>query len=236
MKSVVRSLRGVANLPSREQLRSAVVRMRGRVVRTLADALPSAVVFQHGPRTDRLVALTFDDGPGPLTLDLLSVLRESCVQATFFVIGENCAGRERELAEVTRQGHDLAGHGWSHTPFTRLSSRALQDELERTGQVLAEAPAASWMVRPPFGRMSPRSLLNTSRFGFTSAMWSFDPLDWTLNESRDVLRAVAPTRLKNGDIILLHEHSPTLEALPDLIASIRSAGFELARVSDLVRR
>lgn len=194
------------------------------------------MVFQHGPRASRRVALTFDDGPGPLTAKYLEVLGRAGVRASFFVIGQSCQPHRAELDEAVRRGHDVAGHGWSHTPFPQLGRSALERELRQTAAVLPPSVAARSMVRPPRGRMTARSLLTCCGAGYTSAMWSFDPLDGDARTADDVARAVDPSKLAGGDIILLHEDlEATLDALPSLIERIRRAGFELASVSELLR-
>src|SRR6185295_18637783 len=95
-------------------LSKALLWGRGRALRVMADALPASVVFQHGDRRSRAIALTFDDGPGPLSGKYLDVLDGLGVKATFFVIGEKCAPHAGVLADMGRRGHEVAGHGWSH--------------------------------------------------------------------------------------------------------------------------
>lgn len=208
---------------------------RGRALRAMANTLPGSVVFQHGPRSSRRIALTFDDGPGPLTSAYLEALERASARASFFLIGEKCPGHEREIAAATERGHDVAGHGWSHTAFPELTRRAIEDELARTQAHLPPSRGGTRMVRPPFGRMTPRSLLASFQAGYTSAMWSFDPLDWQATSANEVVRAVDPAKLEAGDILLLHEERrATLEALPTIIARLRDAGFELVSVSQLL--
>lgn len=222
-------------LSTRGALSRALVKGKGRVLRAVADTLPSSVVFQHGLRKARRIALTFDDGPGPMTEALVETLAKAGALATFFVIGDECASYTRELAAMARAGHDVAGHGWSHTRFSQLPKGALESELARTEALLPDSPARR-MVRPPFGTMTPRSLLRTFRAGYASAMWSFDPLDYTLPTAAEVVRAVDPGELVNGDIVLLHEERrATLEALPEMIDRLRGAGFELVTVTQILR-
>jgi peptidoglycan-N-acetylglucosamine deacetylase len=217
-------------------IRGAAMWVRGRALRAMAERLPPSVVFQRGPRSARRLALTFDDGPSPLTRRYLDVLDRGGAKASFFVIGRNCEGRALELEETVGRGHHLASHGFTHTPFPELGGRALKDELVRTEALLPGQPGRLRMVRPPFGKMTPTSLLRSYRAGYTSAMWSFDPLDWDAASSRDVVRAVDPAKLRNGDIVLLHEARPiTLDALPEILERLRDAGFELVTVTDLLQ-
>jgi peptidoglycan/xylan/chitin deacetylase (PgdA/CDA1 family) len=218
-------------------LSKALVWGRGRALRAMADALPTGVIFQHGDRRSRAIALTFDDGPGPRSGEYLEVLDRLAVNATFFVIGERCAPHAGALAEMARRGHEIAGHGWSHTPFPKLGSAAIERELAMTAAVLPP-PLGAWrLVRPPYGRMTPRSLAASAMSGYTSAMWSFDPLDWQASSAADVVAAISPAKLTGGDIVLLHEErTATLEALPTVVGRVRDAGFELVTVSEMLRR
>jgi peptidoglycan/xylan/chitin deacetylase (PgdA/CDA1 family) len=170
-----------------------------------------------------------------MTTEYLDVLGKAGVRATFFVIGSRCGDHSTALAETARRGHDVAGHGWSHTPFTQLSTTALESELAKTSSLLPSTRGRARMVRPPFGRMTPRSLFGSYRAGYASAMWSFDPLDWQATTTNDVVRAVDPSKLRGGDIVLLHEERRnTLDALPEMIRRVQDAGFELVTLSDLV--
>ena len=202
----------------------------------MAERLPTSVLFQRGPRSPRRIALTFDDGPSPFTRRYLDVLNHAGAKASFFVIGRNCQGHAPELEETVRRGHHLASHGFTHTPFPELGARALKDELARTEALLPGEPGRLRMVRPPFGKMTPASLLRSYRAGYASAMWSFDPLDWDAASSSDVVRAVDPAKLRSGDIVLLHEARPiTLDALPQILERLCAAGFELVTVTNLLQ-
>jgi peptidoglycan/xylan/chitin deacetylase (PgdA/CDA1 family) len=137
---------------------------------------------------------------------------------------------------MARAGHEVCGHGFTHTEFPRLGARALADELERTAALLPR-PSRRPMVRPPRGVVTPRSLLRCVRAGYTSAMWSLDPLDWAAKSADEVVGKVAAERVTAGEIVLLHEGKPfTLEALPRVLDNLQHAGFELVTVSELVGR
>jgi peptidoglycan/xylan/chitin deacetylase (PgdA/CDA1 family) len=171
-----------------------------------------------------------------MTPAYLEVLEKLGVCASFYVIGNKCEGHRAALDEAVRHGHDVAGHGWSHTPFTKLRRSEIERELAMTCAVLPRSGDAVRMVRPPYGRMTPRSLAASYLAGYTSAMWSFDPLDWDATSAADVVGAVDPKKLAGGDIILLHEERrTTLDALPRVIERLRGEGFELVTVSQLVR-
>ena len=217
-------------------LPGALVRARGRALRALAERLPPWMMFQHGPRTARRLALTFDDGPGPLTPRYLDALDRAGARGTFFVGGRACEAYRDALVDMTRRGHEVASHGFTHTRFPHLARRALEDELARTFALLPDsARRGPRLVRPPHGAVTPRSLVCCVRAGYASAMWSVETFDWCARSRDEVLRTTEPRRLSNGDIVLLHEEREhTLAALPEVLARAADAGFELVTVSELL--
>src|SRR5450432_4237819 len=100
--------------------------LSGRLRALVASALPSAVLVRHGERGARRVALTFDDGPDEMTDAYLDVLRRHHARATFFVVGRNCVARRRELLRIVADGHEVAGHGFTHDVFTKMDGPALR--------------------------------------------------------------------------------------------------------------
>lgn len=215
---------------------SSVARARSRALQEIAGrALPSSVLFVRGARTGaKRVALTFDDGPDPMTPSYLDALDHLGVRATFFLVGENAARAAELVREYVRRGHEVGAHGWSHEPFPAMSGTRLEDDLVRTDAVLP-APSRRPMVRPPRGALSPRTLLRIATSGRTAVLWSVDSDDCRTRDVRVVQRRLAPHRLSPGDVVLLHEMQPwTLEALPGAVASLRADGWELVTVSELM--
>src|SRR3954468_1741088 len=98
------------------------------------DRLPG--LLRRGPSTTGRVALTFDDGPDALTPRYLDLLDDLGVPATFFVLGEFASRRPDMIREYLRRGHQVAGHGYDHTRFTKLSRRQLIDQCQRTDQAI----------------------------------------------------------------------------------------------------
>jgi peptidoglycan-N-acetylglucosamine deacetylase len=218
---------------------SPLVRARSRALREIASqVLPRSVYFAHGSRHSRRkrVALTFDDGPDAMTEAYLDVLANLDVRATFFLIGEQLA-RDTDCAlEYLRRGHEIGGHGWTHEVFSAMSSSRLGDELARMDAIL---PRPQWhrpLVRPPRGILSPRALLRLAAAGYVAVLWSRDSDDCRTRDPRVVERRLDPAKVAPGEVILLHEmQSWTLKALPTVVRGLRSAGYELVTVSELMK-
>jgi peptidoglycan/xylan/chitin deacetylase (PgdA/CDA1 family) len=229
---------GTRTLPAEPRLAadaSRWARLRSGALRTLvAAAAPRSVLAVRGSRRDgrRRIAFTFDDGPNAMTPRYLDVLGELGIRATFFLIGENAARMPDVVADVAGRGHEVGGHGWSHTPFTRLEPAALRREIERTAAVM---PRPCRLVRPPRGALSVRALAEVALAGYVTVLWSLDSDDCRTGDAREVEHRLAPGRIRAGDIVLLHELQPwTLHALERAVPRLRDAGFAFATVGDLL--
>lgn len=196
--------------------------------------LPKVWFAYHGPRHGKRVSLTFDDGPGPLTLAYVALLESFGVRATFFVVGDACRERAHELEELAVRGHEIAVHGYSHRPFPALAPSALTRELDSTCQLL---PATSGrnLVRPPRGELSPAALVTCARAGYTTVLWSRDSDDWRTQDSAELVRSFREAPARPGDILLFHEGQPwTLAALPHILNDLLEADYELVTVGELL--
>lgn len=179
------------------------------------------------------LALTFDDGPHPLyTPQLLAVLKQWDLKASFFVLGERAEQYPHLVAEIAAQGHHIGIHGFRHYSFTRLSIPDLKASLRKTQQVIAAAchghPDHYRDVRPPNGIFVPQTLTCLQQWGYRTVMWSIVPEDWVtppipMVVSR-ILKQVYP-----GAMIVLHDGyyggSQVAETVQSLIPSLIQRGF-----------
>jgi peptidoglycan/xylan/chitin deacetylase (PgdA/CDA1 family) len=218
---------------------SPLVRVRSRALREIAARLlPRSVYFTHGSRhaQRKRVALTFDDGPDPMTGAYLDVLAELDVRATFFLIGEQVARNAGCALEYLRRGHEVGGHGWTHEAFPPMSSTRLGDELARMDAVLPCQNGQRSLVRPPRGILSPRALLRLAAAGYVTVLWSLDSDDCRTRDPRVVEQRLHPSNVSPGEVVLLHEmQSWTLKALPRVVRGLRDAGYELVTVGELMK-
>jgi peptidoglycan/xylan/chitin deacetylase (PgdA/CDA1 family) len=219
------------------------VRRAGRRgVKRLAQAMmPQSVIVWHGPGRPPAgarsgaspVALTFDDGPDPMTRDYLAVLADLGVRATFFLVGSRCVQHPRMVSEIHDAGHELAVHGYTHRRFTTLRSREIADELGHTRDLLPETRQP--LVRPPHGAVSFRSLFTCARRGFTTVLWSHDSGDARTDRSEDVVKTFERGAVERGDISLLHEGQRwTLHALPRIVSRLKDEGHAPVTVGELL--
>jgi peptidoglycan-N-acetylglucosamine deacetylase len=213
-------------------------RVRSRVVReSVARAASPSIIFIRGKRREsrKRIALTFDDGPSPAPRRCLDVLSDLGVRATFFLVGRNAAPAPGLVAEYVRRGHDVGSHGWSHEDFRALNASQLTEELARTWALIPTRPDAIKLVRPPRGALSLRILLQLGVSGYVTVLWSVDSDDCRTRDPQAIARRLSPERVRSGDVVLLHESQPwTIDALRDVVATLRAAQYEFATITDLM--
>ncbi|WP_344590049.1 polysaccharide deacetylase family protein [Actinomadura vinacea] len=177
------------------------------------------------------MAITFDDGPGEHTGQLLDRLKESGARATFFMLGQNVRGNEQLVRRMAYEGHELANHTWSHPNLTGMSSGAVRSEVRRTQRAIQQASGVEPKVfRPPYGATDAQV---GRAVGMPQIMWSVDSQDWLHhNVARNVSAGVKSP--KPGGVVLFHDiHHETVNAAPKILAGLRERGFTLVTVSEL---
>ncbi|MEU4516494.1 polysaccharide deacetylase family protein [Nonomuraea wenchangensis] len=182
----------------------------------------------------KCVALTFDDGPGPHTAELLDILKRENARATFFVVGANAAAQPDLLRRMSDEGHLVGNHSWSHTDLSKPGTAKIADSLERTRDAVAAAIGqAPTLVRPPYGAVN-GVLRNVARDqGFPLVTWNVDASDQQGGATHDIVdRSVHGAH--PGAIILLHDiHRESVAAVPDILKRLRGKGYTFVTVPEL---
>lgn len=201
-------------------LRLGVFLRASSMVQT-GDALPG----------ERVVALTFGDGPGPTyTSQVLDVLARHKVKATFFMLGQNASRYPDTVRRVVREGHHIGNHSWSHPSLTSLSDAGVRGEVGGTDSKLRSLGAHPRCVRPPYGANSSRVQSIISEYGSATMLWTIDPSDWE-RPAPSTIAARVMSHLHPGAVILLHDgggsRGNTVAALDQLIPQIKAAGYQI---------
>ena len=204
-----------------------------RITAALLCALMLAVPARS--RTDKYVALTFDDGPsGRYTRHLLEGLRERDVKATFLLCGYRIAQYPELTEQLFREGHEIGYHGYSHSPMNTMSRRDIARELENTQALLPEGCSPQFL-RSPGGQCSDALLQVAKARQVAILSWSVDPQDWATRDPVAVESAVLG-KVQDGDIILLHDMTDSsVRAALDIIDSLKKEGFRFVTVSELAQ-
>ncbi|MDF0528850.1 polysaccharide deacetylase family protein [Tsukamurella sp. 8F] len=174
----------------------------------LANARTVAIAGDIVARVDtdeRVVALTFDDGPNPDALDeILSVLREEGVVATFFLIGSQVVAHPASAQALMSAGHQLANHSFTHQRMWFHTPGWYGDELDRTNSALRGIGYRGPLrFRPPYGKKLVGLPLALSSRDMTTVMWDVDPLDVGAS-TRGAITGYVTGRARPGSIVLLH--------------------------------
>ena len=188
----------------------------------------------------RLVALTFDDGPYPVTTPLLlQTLHDLKVPATFFLIGRDAQQFPVLAQAIAAAGFQIGDHTLTHPDLDRLDDTAVRVELVQGATTLhriAPAPGERRFFRPPHGRYTLDTIRVAQAAGFDTILWNDDPGDWR-TIAPDALRAHLTTRATAPEVILLHSgRVATIAMLPALVADYRLAGFRFVTVGTLLQQ
>lgn len=190
------------------------------------------------PYPPRLVALTFDDGPYPVTTPLLlQTLHDLRVPATFFLIGRDAEQFPDLTRAVAAGGHEIADHTLTHPNLDQLGAAAVTGEL-RDGAAslerIAPDPAERHFFRPPHGRYTLATVRAAQAAGFDTILWNDDPGDWRAVPAA-VLRDHLLARATVPEIVLLHSgREGTVAALPAVVGAFRRAGYRFVTVGALL--
>jgi len=208
--------------------------LRYRAVGCVAHG--GAVAHFNGP-SRREVALTFDDGPSPLTLRFVRMLRAEGVKATFFMLGKQLSsGYRGVLAEELRDGDALGDHSWSH-PNLVFSGEARSQLAGTKGAIASLSGYTPCVFRPPYGAFDGSVLHTASSLGLATVIWNVDPRDWALPGVGSI-EATVLAQVKPGSIVLSHDgggpRAQTLAAYPHIIAALRRRGYRFATVPELL--
>lgn len=197
----------------------------------------------RGSRGKHEIALTFDGGTEAECFDdLITALANANVQSTFFITGRFANEHSDCAAAITKHGHEIGNHTWSHLPLTQQSDAVIRDELthaeRRIAEVSGQNPKPRW--RAPYGDRDARVLKVAANLGYRSIYWTIDSLDGVEPKKTpqfliDLITSKGDADL-DGAIILMHvgERS-TADALPAIIAKLQARGFQFVTISKLLQ-
>ncbi|MCK2215189.1 polysaccharide deacetylase family protein [Actinomadura sp. ATCC 31491] len=184
----------------------------------------------------KCLALTFDDGPGEHTPELLKVLRKANAKATFFLVGKQVERRPKIARQTLAQGHAIGDHTYSHTSLPRLLDEEISEEIRLGKEVIEKATGhRPTMFRPPYGHTDERVLRAAEEADLAQVLWTGTTLDWSLRDADKITAKVLKLARRNG-VILMHDTVPaTVKAMPGILKELRKQGYHLVTVPTLLR-
>lgn len=180
-----------------------------------------------------MVALTFDDGPGERTGELLAQLEKYNAHATFFMQGKNIPGKEDFVKKMKETGCELGNHSYDHPQLTKLSADKIANQIGTTNDLIQQAAGSTATVmRPPYGAINDTV---RSSVGLPMILWSIDTLDWKTRNAQSSIDTVM-NDVQDGDVILMHDiHTESIDAALVLIPKLEEAGYHLVTVSEMAK-
>lgn len=182
------------------------------------------------------VALTFDAAWGAdKTSQIVKTLSDADAKGTFFLVGFWISENKDKVKEIDSAGFDIGTHSNTHPKMSTLSAEQMREELQVSMDMISEITGKTVkFFRPPFGDYSD-SLINVAgELGLKTIQWDVDSLDWKGLSASEILARVKNS-VKNGSIILCHNNADhILDALPLIISFLKSEGYQMVKISDLV--
>jgi peptidoglycan/xylan/chitin deacetylase (PgdA/CDA1 family) len=186
---------------------------------------------------EKLVALTFDDGPTPAyTRRLMTLLEHHQIPATFFFIGRQVERYPEIAREAARRGFEIGNHSYAHPDLRQMPELKARDQVDRgqTAFTRAGAPLPE-LMRFPYGSSTKALRRHCQSLGVAMIAWDIDTRDWEPDATaRGILRNI-DANLAPGSIVLMHERpEPTHEALPLVVDLLNRRGYRPVTVSELL--
>ncbi len=181
----------------------------------------------------KMVALTYDDGPGMYTEDIVNCLKANQAKATFFVLGCNVDAHKKALVAADKIGCEIGNHTYGHPMLDRLPEESVRKQIMDTDKKIQNAIGKKATIMRPPGGAYDNAVENT--VGKPIIMWSIDTRDWEHRNSSRVISSVM-NYVQDGDIVLMHDiHKATRDASMTLIPRLRREGYQLVTVSELAQ-
>lgn len=206
-----------------------------------ASLYPDEVLL-HGPQQVKEVALTFDDGPDTeWTPQILSILRQYGVKATFFCVGRRIQTNPDVFMQMIHDGHEVGNHSWDHSNLSKLTKEQIRQQLVQTNdqvqQLIGVKPAT---LRPPYGALNQDVVDTALSLNQKIILWNVDSLDWS-GLSGDQIAVNVLSNTGPGAIILMHSATGeggtlqgTVDGLPRIIERLSQLGYQFKTASALL--
>ena len=201
-----------------------------------------SIIVSKGSKYDKVISLSFDDGPHPkYTNEILDILKEYNIKATFFVLGLHAEKYPDVIKRIVEEGHEIGNHSYSHLDMKKSTKKLIKSELERTQNIVYSITNKKPNVfRPPYGNYNEDVIDVANMTNLYVILWTYyqDSKDWS-NPGVEVIVNTTLSNIQNGDIILFHDYiykkeSHTVDALKVIIPDLINEGFSFATISELI--
>lgn len=199
-------------------------------------------IISKGLTTEKIIALSFDDGPHPeYTIQILDLLKQYDIKATFFVLGMHGESFPDIIRRQVSEGHEIGNHSYSHVNMRKASKKVIKEEFEKTQEIIYSiSKIRPKLFRPPYGNYNDEVIKVVSSDDSTIVLWTFyqDSKDWS-NPGVDAIVNTTLSKAQDGDIVLFHDYvykpkSNTVEALKKIIPKLIEEGYQFVTISELI--
>ncbi|MBG9451012.1 polysaccharide deacetylase [Cytobacillus firmus] len=189
----------------------------------------------------KVAAMTFDDGPGVNTDEILTILREEDVKATFYLTGKEIEHHMEDAKKIVGEGHEIGNHSYSHSRMVLKSPTFIKEEIEKTDDLIRQTGYEGEIhFRPPYGKklfILPYYLSKQER---KTVLWNIEPESFPdIEGDADKITEYVAENIEPGSIILLHvmyeSREEFLKSVKKIIASLKEQGYQMTTVSDLLK-
>jgi peptidoglycan/xylan/chitin deacetylase (PgdA/CDA1 family) len=189
-------------------------------------------------KTDKKeIAISFDDGPATnYTPEILQLLKQENIKATFFCIGNRIAGNEQILRQIKEEGHIIGNHSYSHdTWFDLFSSKKMLEDMKQMDREMKRVTGLQpKLFRPPYGVTNPNLSKAIIKGGYTPVGWSVRSFDSVIKDEQKLLNRINAA-IQPGAVFLFHDTmETTLKALPAFIKEVKNRGYEVVPLDKLL--
>ncbi len=198
-----------------------------------------ADIYRKKENNYKKIALTFDDGPHPkFTPQILEILSEYNIKATFFVVGINAKNYPDTMKKVLDEGHEIENHTYTHPHVNNIDFGVLKREVEYCeSEIYEQTDHKTKLFRPPEGLIDDEIIAMIKDLDYKVILWDIDTRDWAHTSPEDISNMVV-NNIKSGDIILMHDYigvnSPTPEALKLFLPILIERGYRFVTVNELI--
>lgn len=185
--------------------------------------------------TEKIIAITFDDGPNEFTNEVLNILDKHNVKATFFCIGKNIEKKKDILKKIDQKAHLIGNHTWTHDKwFDLFSAKKMKNDILKNAELIYEQTGKRVkLFRPPYGVTNPTLKKALKSLNYQTIGWSLRSLD-TIKKPEKVIQKLNQ-KLSPGDIILLHDNREKItEILESFITFAKNNSYQIVRLDQLI--
>ncbi len=199
------------------------------------------------PASQKVVALTFDDGPSPVwTPRILDELKRAGVKATFFMLGKHVAEFPEVARRVAREGHEIENHSFTHHVLLYYKMDELEKEVKDAEKIIKDVTGKTTKYfRPPKAWVTPEEKIKLQEMGYQVILWSLNSKDWVTFHDKQIRHYIL-YNIRPGDIILFHDsggvftteggsRKQTVKTLVPLVQKLEERGYKIVTVEELLK-